>query len=82
MAGSPAPAVAHYRAKKAALSRDRAPDDPELLGAGRDLEAANAEHSIARILAEAPSLSDEVRGRIAALLLAGTSRTVGGDDAP
>ena len=65
------PAVAHYRAKKAALSRDRAPDDPELIGAGRDLQAANTLARIEKIIASAPPLSDEARERICALLRAG-----------
>ena len=32
----------HHRARVAALSRDRAPDDPELLAARRDLAQARA----------------------------------------
>ena len=34
------PQWTHHRARVAALSRDRAPDDPELLVARRDLAAA------------------------------------------
>jgi hypothetical protein len=34
------PQWTHHRARVAALSRDRAPDDPELLAARRDLAAA------------------------------------------
>lgn len=58
----------HHRAKVAALSRDRSPDDPQLLAARRDLAAANVERYVARVVAEAPPLTPEQRDRIARLL--------------
>lgn len=62
----------HDRARVAALSRDRKPDDPDLLAAKRDLRAslsaARAEEYISRLVAEAPPLTDDQRSRIAALL--------------
>jgi hypothetical protein len=72
-----------FRAKIAGLSRDRAPDDPELLAAKAALAAANrdrhadrAEEYIRQLVSEAPTLTDEQRARIAALL------QNGGDDVP
>lgn len=62
------PVVAHHRARVGALSRDRAPDDPEFVGARRDLAEANIAAYIERVLAEAPPLSDEQRTRLAELL--------------
>jgi len=59
------------RARVAALSRDRTPDDPDLLAAKRDLRASRAEENIKRIVAEAPALSADQRSRIAAALLRG-----------
>jgi hypothetical protein len=64
-------AAAHHRARIAALSRDRQSDDPELVGARRDLRATRLEDHVARVLAEAPPLSDEQRERIAVVLRAG-----------
>lgn len=63
-----APTWTHYRARIAALSRDREPGDPELLNARRDLRAARAEQYIEKILAEAPPLTAEQRDRLAELL--------------
>lgn len=61
-------AAAHHRARIAALSRDRQADDPDLVGARRDLRATRLEDHVTRVLAEAPPLSDEQRERIATLL--------------
>lgn len=61
----------HHRAKVAGLSRDRAPDDPELIDARRALRAARLEDHVTKVLAEAPPLNDEQRDRIAALLRGG-----------
>ena len=58
----------HDWARVAALSRDRTPDDPDLLAAKRDLRASRAEEYIKRLVAEAPALSEDQRSRIAALL--------------
>ena len=58
----------HHRAKVAALSRDRSPDDPDLVDARRDLRAARLEDYIRRTVEAAPPLSAEQRDRLAVLL--------------
>jgi hypothetical protein len=60
------------RARVAALSRSREADDPELVGARRDLAAANIEAAIERYVASAPPLTEEQADRIAALLRGST----------
>jgi hypothetical protein len=72
-------ATAHHRARIAALSRDRGPDDPDLIDARRSLRAARLEEHVDKVLAGWPSLTDAQLDRIAALLRAG-SRS-GGDTA-
>ena len=64
----PSPSVAHHRARIGGLSRDRRPDDPELLDAKRSLAAEMLTEYIEKILAEAPPLNDEQRTRLAELL--------------
>ena len=59
------------RAKVASLSRDREPDDPELVAARTRLYAARLEEHVREVLAKAPPFSDEQRARIAALLRTG-----------
>jgi hypothetical protein len=59
------------RAKVASLSRSRTADDPELVDARRNMRALRLEDHVTRVLAEAPPLTDEQLGRIAALLRAG-----------
>jgi len=66
------PATAHYRARIAALSRDRAPDDPELVEERRLLRASRLEEHVDKVLAGWPPLTDEQLDRIAALLRAGS----------
>lgn len=58
----------HHRARVGALSRDRAPDDPELVDARRDLAASVLEERVRSVLASDPPLSAGQRARIAALL--------------
>lgn len=58
----------HYRAQVAALSRSRAANDPELVGARRNLKAQSLAEHIARAVAEAPPLTNEQRDRLATLL--------------
>jgi hypothetical protein len=58
----------HDRARVAALSRDRKPDDPDLLAAKRDLAESRAEEYIKRLAAQAPAFTEEQRTRLAALL--------------
>jgi len=62
------PQWTHHRARVAALSRDRAADDPDLLAARRDLRAARLEGHIKRTVDAAPALTDEQRSRLALLL--------------
>lgn len=57
------------RARHAALSRRRSPDDPELIAARRDLKAARLADHIRKLVDEAPPLTDEQRAQLAALLL-------------
>ena len=57
-----------HRARVAGLSRDRSPEDAELVSARRDLAAANLAAYIARVVDAAPPLSPEQRDRIASLL--------------
>ena len=61
----------HERARVASLSRDRQPDDPELLEARRNMRAARLEAHIQKIIAQAPPLTNEQCERIAALLIDG-----------
>ncbi len=56
------------RARVAALSRDRAPDDPELLDARRNLRAERLAAAIRETVDAAPPLTDDQRARLAALL--------------
>lgn len=68
MSSTVPPAVAHERARVAALSRSRAESDPDLVKARATLKAAKLEEYVARAVADAPPLSDEQRARIAAIL--------------
>ncbi len=61
------------RNKHNALARYRAPDDPELLSAKRDLRAACAEDYIRELVASAPELTAAQRDRLALLLRGGIS---------
>lgn len=65
---TPPAAVAHHRARIAALSRDRAPDAPEITAARRELIEAKAAAYIEKVLTEAPPLTNEQRTRLAELL--------------
>ncbi len=58
----------HHRARVAALSRDRAPDDPELVDARRSLAATRLEDYIAKTVAAAPPLTAAQRARLQDLL--------------
>ena len=77
------PKWTHHRARVAALSRDRAPNDPELLAARRDLAEARRveqlEDHVKRVADHAPLLTSEQRDRLA-LLLRGPSNTAGASD--
>ena len=74
----------HHRARVAALSRDRAPDDPELVAARQALAEARQDPAlraerlalaICKAVDAAPPLSDEQRTRLAALLREPTGGT-------
>lgn len=56
------------RARIAALTRSRTPDDPDLLDARREHAGNMLEQYVTRIVADAPPLTDDQRARIAALL--------------
>lgn len=56
------------RARVASLTRSRTPDDPDLVGARRNLAAARLELYIKRTVDAAPPLTTEQRDRLALLL--------------
>ena len=58
----------HHRGRVAALSRDRAPDDPELLDERLSLRAERLADHVQRVVSQAPPLTEAQRDRIAALL--------------
>ena len=58
------------RARHAALSRHRAPDDPAVTDARRDLAAERLHEHVQRVVDTFPPLTSEQRNRIAALLRA------------
>lgn len=66
----------HHRAKVAALSRDRAADDPDLIAARQNLKAARLEEYVRRVVAEAPPLPPEQAERIASLLRPAAPRRI------
>jgi hypothetical protein len=57
------------RGRIAGLSRDRDPNDPELLDAKRKMRELRWTERVEKLVAEAPPLTDEQRVRIAALLI-------------
>ena len=61
----------HHRARVAALSRDRLPDDPDLIEARRDLRAERLADQIRKTVDAAPPLSREQLDRLATLLRGG-----------
>lgn len=63
--------VLHYRGRVAGLSRDRLPDDPELLDAKRRLRAAGLSMHIAEVVDQAPPLSQSQRDELARQLRGG-----------
>jgi hypothetical protein len=71
------PSWTHHRARYAALSRDRAPDDPELVAARQaladarrdpDLRTERLAEAIRKAVDAAPPLTDAQRRELAALL--------------
>ncbi len=63
--------VLHFRGRVAGLSRDRLPDDPELLDAKLKLRAEHLAVHIAKVVALAPPLTGEQRDRLVLLLRGG-----------
>ncbi len=63
--------LTHTRARVAALSRSRQPDDPDLVDAKLDLREQKLAQYIARVVDAAPPLSATQRDRLAALLRGG-----------
>ena len=72
------PAASHHRSRIAALSRDREPDDPEIIEARRALGAQRLADHIDKWLADWPPLSDEQLDAIAARLRSQTRCGTGG----
>lgn len=60
--------AAHHRARIAALSRDRKPDDPELVGARRDLAYERLAEHIKGVVDSAPPATPDQLARIGAIL--------------
>jgi len=60
------------RARVASLTRSRPADDPDLIEARRNLRAERLAKAIRETVDAAPPLTDEQRGRLAALLRHGT----------
>jgi len=58
----------HHRARIGALSRDRKPDDPELVDARRALAEIKLAEHIDKALSGWPPLTDEQRAKLAELL--------------
>jgi hypothetical protein len=56
------------RARVASLSRSRDPDDPDLVEARRNLRCERLADYIARVVDEAPPLTEEQRDRLARIL--------------
>ena len=73
------PQWTHHRARVAALSRDRAADDPDLLDARRELHAARLEEYIKRTVDAAPALTEAQRDRLTLLLHRPSAGQVGSD---
>jgi len=61
----------HERAKVAALSRSRTPDDPELLDAKRRMHALRLEEHVRRVVAEAPPFTAAQRDRLVTIIRGG-----------
>lgn len=67
------PAWTNARARIAALSRSRQPDDPELLAARAELKAARFAEHVEQVVDAAPALTAAQRAELVALLNAGVA---------
>lgn len=83
MAGRPSPEVASIRGRVAGLSRDRSPDDPDLVQARRALDLARTEATIRTAIEQAPPLDGVTLARLHSLIPAadGELAEAGGPDA-
>lgn len=70
-------AIYHHRARIAALSRDREPDDLDLADARRALRAERLAEAITNAVSAAPPLTDEQVDRLGQLLRAGRTSEQG-----
>lgn len=61
------------RARYAALTRSRTPDDPDLLAARRDLRAERLAEQIEKVVSAAPPLTEEQVDRLTGLLRGGAA---------
>lgn len=68
MPEKPVNAVAQSRARHAALTRHRGPDDPSVVEARRALADLVTEDYVRKLVDQAPPLSDDQRARLAAIL--------------
>lgn len=59
------------RGRVAALSRSRSADDPELIAARQNLKTERLADHIAKVVGEAPPLTEQQRDRLAGLLRSG-----------
>lgn len=71
----------HDRARVAALTRHRKPDDPALSAARRDLAAERLSEFVQRVVATAPPLTTQQRDTITALLRTPSGPGSGGEPA-
>ena len=73
---APKPPLSALQARYAALTRDRDPDDPELIDARAAFAHARSEGQVAEFVASFPPLSEAQLQRIGAMLKAGAYQPV------
>ncbi len=72
----------HHRAKVAALTRHRSPNDPAIAEATRDLAAERLAEHVRAVVAGFPPLTPEQRDKIATLLRPSSPSSGEGDATP
>jgi hypothetical protein len=72
---APKPPLSALQARYAALTRDRDPDDPELIEARRAFAFARFEGQVSDLVANFPPLTEAQCQRIAAMLKAGATKS-------
>jgi hypothetical protein len=70
------PPLSILQARYAALTRDRAPDDPVLVEARREFAFAKLSEQVAQIVSKFPPLTEEQCQKVANMLKAGTVQQV------